>query len=241
MKRYLLLSYGIFVYVVSLLTILYSVGFIGNLLVVRTIDAAALIPMGPALFVNIGLLFLFGMQHSGMARKRVSKCHERSSYVLMSCIALIIVMALWQPMGGIIWAVQNQMWSRMIYVVYFAGWILMFYASFLIDHFGLFGMRQAWTAFRRGYCWGPELKTSGLYRHVRHPIYLGWLLVVWAAPIMTVTHLLFAAGTTIYMLVGIHLEERDLTTELPEYEQYKRKVPMLLPSWRKRLRLGPDS
>lgn len=240
MKRYLLLSYSIFVYVLALLSILYSVGFLGNLVVVRTIDAAALVPMGPALFVNIGLLFLFSVQHSGLTHRRVSKCHQRSSYVLACSIALIIVMALWQPMGGIIWAVQNQMWSRTIYVVYFAGWALMFYATFLIDHFELFGLRQAWTAFRRNYCWGPELKTSGLYRYVRHPIYLGWLLVVWAAPTMTVTHLVFAAGMTIYMLVGIHLEERDLATELAEYEQYKRKVPMLLPSWRKRLYLRPD-
>jgi len=249
MKRYLLLFYGVFAYAVFIMTAIYSIGFLGNIFVARSIDAAALIPVGEALVVNASLLLLFGLQHGGMARRpmriRLARsmggCLVRSTYVLASCIAMITVMLFWQPMGGIVWAVQNQMVSRCIHALYFGAWALMFYASFLINHSELFGLRQVWTTFRRGYCWGPELRTPGLYRHVRHPIYLGWLLVLWAAPVMTVSHLLFATGMTIYMLIEIHLEERDLEAELPEYQQYKRKVPMLLPSWRKRLLDEPDS
>ena len=111
----------------------------------------------------------------------------------------------------------------------------MIYATFLLDHFEMFGLRQAWSAYLNGSCDEPKLRTPSLYRHVRHPIYLGWLLVLWATPVMTVSHLVFAAGMTIYMLIGIQYEERDLAVELPEYEQYRRKVPMLLPSLRRRL------
>ena len=243
MKRDLKLLYGIFAYLVFVITIAYSIAFFGNFFVVRTIDAAAIVPFSEALAVNLCLLLLFGLQHSGMARKpfkcwlhaRMSRCLERSTFVLASSIALIAVLVLWQPMGGIVWSVSNAIWSRAIYAVYFAGWGLMIYATFLMDHFEMFGLRQVWTAYQGGDCWSPKFRTPGLYRHVRHPIYLGWLLILWASPIMTVTHLVFAAGMTIYMLVGIQFEERDLAVELPDYQQYKRKVPMLLPSFRKRL------
>jgi protein-S-isoprenylcysteine O-methyltransferase Ste14 len=237
------LLYGILSYFVFLVTIAYCVAFFGNLFVARTIDAAAAVPFGEALAVNFGLLLLFGLQHSGMARKsfkrwlhaRMSRCLERSTYVLVSSCATILVITFWQPMGGVVWSISNVIAARAIYVFYFAGWGLMVYATFLIDHFELFGLRQAWTAYQGGECWTSELRTPGLYRHVRHPIYLGWLLIMWASPVMTVTHLVFAAGMTIYMLIGIQFEERDLAAELPDYQQYKRKVPMLLPSLRKRL------
>jgi protein-S-isoprenylcysteine O-methyltransferase Ste14 len=249
MSRDLKLLYGAFAYIVFVLTIAYSVAFFGNLFVARTIDAAAIVPFGEALAVNIGLLLLFGLQHSGMARQsfkrwlhaRLSRCLERSTYVLASSIATIVVLTLWQPMGGVVWSVSNVIMSRAIYAFYFAGWGLMIYATFLIDHFEMFGLRQAWTAHQGGECWSAEFRTPGLYRHVRHPIYLGWLLIMWASPVMTVTHLVFAAGMTIYMLVGIQFEERDLAAELPDYQQYKRKVPMLLPSFRKRLLQESDS
>jgi protein-S-isoprenylcysteine O-methyltransferase Ste14 len=248
-KQDLKMLYGIFAYFVFILTIVYSVAFFGNLFVARTIDAAAIVPFGEALAVNFCLLLLFGLQHSGMARKpfkrwlhaRMSRCLERSTYVLASSIALIAVLALWQPMGGVVWSVSNAILSRAIYAFYFAGWGLMIYATFLIDHFEMFGLRQAWTAYRGGECSSPEFRTPGMYRHVRHPIYLGWLVIMWASPVMTVTHLVFAAGMTIYMLVGIQFEERDRAIELPDYQQYKRKVPMLLPSMRKRLLQEPDS
>jgi protein-S-isoprenylcysteine O-methyltransferase Ste14 len=248
-KQDLKLLYGIFAYFVSILTLAYSVAFFGNLFVARTIDAAAIVPFGEALVVNFCLLFLFGLQHSGMARRsfkrwlhaRMSRCFERSTYVLASSVTIIVVLALWQPMGGIVWSVSNAILSRAIYAFYFAGWGLMIYATFLIDHFEMFGLRQVWTAYQGGECWSPKLRTPGLYRHVRHPIYLGWLVIMWASPVMTVTHLVFAAGMTIYILVGIQFEERDLAIELPDYQQYQRKVPMLLPSSRKRLLQEPDS
>lgn len=249
MKQDFKLLYGILAYFVFILTIVYSIAFFGNLFVARTIDAAAIVPFGEALAVNFGLLLLFGLQHSGMARKsfkhwlhtRMSRCLERSTYVLASSIAIIVVITLWQPMGGVVWSVASTVVSKVIYSFYFAGWGLMIYATFLMDHFELFGLRQAWTAYLGGECWTSEFRTPGLYRHVRHPIYLGWLLIMWASPVMTVTHLVFAAGMTIYMLVGIQFEERDLAADLPDYQQYKRKVPMLLPSFRKRLLQESDS
>ncbi len=243
MKKELMLLYGVLAYLVFILTIAYCVAFFGNLFVARTIDAAAVVPLGEALLVNVGLLLLFGLQHSGMARKsfkhwlhaRMSRCLERSTYVWASSGTLVGVMAFWQPMGGVVWSFDGALVTKLIYIAYFAGWTTMFVATFLINHFELFGLSQAWTAYQGGDCAEPRLKTPGLYRHVRHPIYLGWLLVVWASPVMTATHLVFAAGMTIYVLIGIQLEERDLADELPEYRQYKRKVPMLLPSWHKRL------
>ena len=242
------LLYGLFAYFVFVMTIAYGIAFFGNFYVARTIDAAAIVPFSEALTVNIGLLLLFALQHSGMARKsfkrwlhaRISRCLERSTYVLASSIAIIVVFVLWQPMGGIVWSVSNAVWTRAIYAVYFAGWGLMIYASFLLDHFEMFGLRQAWTAYRGGECWSPRFRTPGLYRHVRHPIYLGWLVILWASPVMTVAHVVFAAGMTIYVLIGIQFEERDLALELHDYQQYKRKVPMLLPSFRKRLLQGSD-
>jgi len=242
------LLYGIFAYFVSIVTLTYSVAFFGNLFVARTIDAVAIVPFGEALVVNFCLLLLFGLQHSGMARKsfkrwlhsRMSRCLERSTYVLASSVAIIVVLALWQPMGGIVWSVSNAILSRAIYAFYFVGWGLMIYATFLIDHFEMFGLRQVWRAYQGGECWSPKLRTPGLYRRVRHPIYLGWLVIMWASPVMTVTHLVFAAGMTIYILVGIQFEERDLAVELSDYQQYQRKVPMLLPSSRRRLLQEPD-
>jgi len=249
MHQGLKLPYGVFSYFVFILTIAYCVAFFGNLFVSRTIDAAAIVPFKEAIAVNVGLLLLFGLQHSGMARKsfkrwlhlRLSPCLERSTYVLASSIATIVVITLWQPMGGVVWTVSNAVLSRAIYSFYFAGWGLMIYATFLIDHFEMFGLRQAWTASQGSPCRAAEFRTPGLYRHVRHPIYLGWLLILWASPVMTVTHLVFAAGMTIYMLVGIQFEERDLAAELPDYQQYQRKVPMLLPSLRKRLLQESDT
>lgn len=243
MKRSVVLFYGLSAYGVSMVTIAWSACFFGNLLVPRTIDGAAVIPLGDALAVNVSLIGLFALQHSGMARKpfkawlhrHMNPNLERSTYVLLSCATLLILFVFWQPMGGVVWESRHPIANVLIYGLYFFGWALMIVSTFLIDHFQLFGLKQAWHAYRGGNCREPEFRTPGLYRHVRHPIYLGWLLILWAAPIMTMTHLVLAAGMTIYMLIGIQLEEHDLVKDLPEYEQYKRKVPMLLPSARKRL------
>ncbi len=240
MRRVPVLGYAILAYLAFILTIIYSIAFIGNFFVARTIDSAAVVPFGEALAVNLGLLLLFALQHSGMARKsfknwlqtHLSHGLDRSTYVLASSITILLVMALWQPMGGVVWSVSGLVTSKVIVAIFFAGWGLMIYATFLINHLELFGLRPERKA---------EFQTPGVYRHVRHPIYLGWLLVMWASPIMTVAHLVFAAGMTIYMLIGIEFEERDLAAELPDYPQYQRKVPMLFPSWRKRLLRKPDN
>lgn len=245
MKRWLILAYGVLAYATFIATIAYAVAFFGNLFVGRTIDAAASLPLGQALLVDTALLLLFALQHSGMARPGVktwlarymAPATERSTYVLASCIALIILMAMWQPMGGVVWSIQNPVARQLVLAAYFFGWALMIWATFLLDHSELFGLRQVWHAFRRlPPCRSPEFRTPAAYRYLRHPIYAGWLVVLWAAPAMTISHLVMAAGLTSYIIFGARLEERDLGRRLPYYEQYRRKVPMLLPSWRRRLR-----
>lgn len=244
MNRWTILLFGILSYLVFLGTIAYGIGFFGNLFVARTIDGVATVPLGRALIVNIGLIALFAVQHSGMARPRfkqwmwnyVDPAAVRSVYVLMSCMVLIALMVLWQPMGGVVWSVQSLIARRFITALYFLGWALMIRATFLLDHYEMFGLRQVWCHFHGGRrCNEPSFGTPGAYRYMRHPIYAGWLIVMWASPVMTTAHLVLAVGLTIYVLLGIQLEERDLERRLPYYEQYRRKVPMLLPSWRRRL------
>jgi protein-S-isoprenylcysteine O-methyltransferase Ste14 len=245
MRRWLILVYGLLAYASFVATTAYAVAFFGNLFVGRTIDAAASVPLGQGLLVNTGLLMMFALQHSGMARPgfkawiggRMPPATERSSFVLVSSLALGALMILWQPMGGVVWAVESGAARVAISGAYFLGWILMIWATSLIDHLELFGLRQAWHAFR-GLPPGrePGFRTPAAYRYLRHPIYMGWLVVLWSAPVMTISHLLVAVGLTGYIVLGAKLEERDLDRRLPYYEQYRRKVPMLLPSWRRRLR-----
>lgn len=249
MKRWFVLLYAALSYLLFLSTVAYAVAFLGNLFVDRTIDAAAGVPIGGALIVNAGLLLLFGAQHSGMARmpfkrwlsRHVPRALVRSTFVLASSATFIAVMLLWQPMGGVVWSTDIELLRRIVTGVYVFGWILMIWSTFLLDHFELFGLRQAWCAFRGGEdCSEPAFCTPAAYRFVRHPIYTGWLVVMWATPVMTVTHLVLAIGMTLYVVVGIRLEERDLAEQLPYYEQYRRKVPMLLPSWSRRLSESPE-
>ena len=250
MKRLGLFIFAVLAYLAFLVTCAYAAAFFGNFFVARTIDAAARVPLQQALLVNAGLLLMFALQHSGMARRPfkrwlgtwIARSAVRSIYVLMSCFALVVLMTLWQPMGGVVWFVENDVIRTVITMAYAGGWVLMIWATFLIDHFELFGLRQAWCVLRGGTeCEEPKFGTPSAYRIVRHPIYAGWLIVVWASPIMTVTHLVLAAGLTAYTLFGIRLEERDLARRLPYYEQYRRKVPMLLPSRRKRLLENADT
>ncbi len=244
MKRWMSLIYGVFAYACFVATVAYAVLFLGNLFVARTIDAAAGVPLGNALLVNLALLLAFALQHSGMARvtfKRwlagaLSPELVRSTYVILSCVAMVLMMVLWQPMGGVVWRIDDPLAKQLISTVYLLGWVLMIWSTFLLDHFELFGLRQVWNRFReQPPCESPEFQTPSAYRFVRHPIYAGWVVILWASPIMTVAHLVLAVGLTLYVVYGIRLEERDLRKHLPHYEQYRRKVPMLLPSWRKRL------
>ena len=232
------LLYGIFCYLVFFATFLYAIAFLGDFGVPRTIDSGVEGSIGGALAINAGLLALFALQHSIMARswfKRawtriVPPAAERSTYVLLSSLALILLFWQWRPIGGSIWQVDNELGSMAIYWVYAAGWILLLLATFLINHFDLFGLRQVYLRFRGQEYTGLPFRTPGLYRMVRHPIYLSWLCIFWATPRMTIAHLVFALATTAYILIAIQLEERDLIRVYGEaYRRYKRQVPSILP------------
>ena len=229
--------YGVFCYVVFLATFLYAVGFLGNFGVPKSIDSGPQMPLGYALTINLALLGLFAIQHSVMARpwfknvwtKVVPKVVERSTYVLFSSVALILLFWKWEPMGGVVWRVENPTGWAMLQAMFGLGWLLVLVATFLINHFDLFGLRQVWLHLM-GRPYTPlQFRTPALYKVVRHPLYVGWLMVFWSAPVMTVAHLVFAVMTTVYILVAIQFEERDLVRAHGEYAEYRQRVPMLVP------------
>ena len=229
---YALLSYAIF-----FATFLYAFGFVVGIGAPVTLDSTPGVPTWVALAVNLGLLGVFAVQHSVMARptfKRwwtriVPQAAERSTYVLFSSVALILLFALWQPMGGVVWSVGGA--GRIVmYALGATGWAVVLLSTFLINHFDLFGLRQAWLYFRGREYTGMKFRTPWLYSFVRHPLYVGWLMAFWFTPTMTVAHLVFAIMTTAYILVAIQLEERNLVEEHGEdYREYRRRVPMLIP------------
>lgn len=238
MNRYLAFAYGVVAYAAFLATFVYAIGFIGNFAVPTTLDGPAAGPLGVALAVNLGLLTVFALQHSVMARpafkrwwtKVVPEPVERSTYVLLSSLALIALFAFWQPMGGVVWDIQNPLGRAVLYALFGLGWVIVLVSTFLINHFDLFGMRQVWL-YLKGRPYTPlRFQTPWLYRYVRHPLYVGWFLAFWATPTMTVAHLLFAVVTAAYILVAIQLEERDLITHHgDDYANYRKRVPMLIP------------
>src|SRR5262249_19946459 len=210
--------YGVLCYLSFLAAFLYAIGFLGNFIVPKSIDSGREAPFALALTVDGILLGLFAIQHSVMARqwfkrawtRLVPAAAERSTYVLFSSAALLLLFWKWQPMGGVIWNVDSQAGRIMISGLYAAGWLTVLITTFLINHFDLFGLRQVWLYFR-GVAYTPlNFRTPGPYRIVRHPLYVGWLLVFWSAPLMTVAHLVFAIATTGYILIAIRFEERDL-------------------------------
>jgi len=243
MKRTAILLYGLACYAVFFATFLYAIGFIGNLWVPKAMDSPRQTSLGLALLIDLGLLSLFAVQHSVMARpgfKRVwtrliPESAERSTYTLLSSLALILLFWQWRPLGGVVWDVQNPLARGLLFAGFAFGWGLVLVATFLINHFDLFGLRQVWLQFRGRPYTALPFKTPGPYRLVRHPLYVGWFFAFWCTPTMSVTHLLFALMTTAYILVAIRLEERDLIAALPEYAQYRKQVPMLLPRLRRRV------
>ena len=238
MGRVIAFVYGVVCYAIFFVTFLYAAGFVGGFLVPLSLDSAPVGPFGTSLLIDLGLLALFAVQHSVMARpafKRVwtrivPEPVERSTYVLASSVALILLFWLWQPLGGVVWDVQNPVGRAMLWGGFAFGWLLVLVTTFLINHFDLFGLRQVWLHLR-GQPYRPlTFGTPGPYRLVRHPLYVGWFFAFWATPTMTVAHLVFALMTTAYILVAIQFEERDLVAAHPEYESYRARVPMLIPS-----------
>src|ERR1041384_647390 len=238
-KRILFFGYGVFSYLIFLGTFLYAIAFIGNFGVPTTLDGPASGPLGVSLAIVFGLLALFAVQHSVRARKWfkawwtriVPKPIERATYVLFSSVALILLFALWRPLGGVVWSVEDPIGRILLRGLFAFGWGLILYSTFLINHFDLFGLRQVWRELRGQPESALRFTTPGPYRLVRHPLYVGWLFAFWMTPVMTSAHLLFSIATTAYILLAIQFEERDLVREFgDEYEDYRRNVPMLVPS-----------
>jgi methanethiol S-methyltransferase len=239
MGRILGTIYGILVYVFFLGTFLYAIGFVENVAVPKSIDAPNAGALSvTALVVNAALLALFAGQHSVMARpafKRwwtriVPKSVERSTFVLFASLALGLLCWQWQPIAGAIWTVTEPGPARALQAVSWMGWGLVLVSTFLISHFELFGLLQVVARLRGRELPEPKFRTPGLYRYVRHPIYLGFILAFWFTPVMTLGHLVFAVATTGYILLGIWFEERDLLVQFGErYRRYRDQVGMLLP------------
>lgn len=232
------LLYGVVAYTIFLGTFLYAMGFVGNLVVPKSIDSGEPGPMGQSIIINVLLLSLFVVQHTIMARpefkewwtRMVPKPIERSTFVLATCAVLILMFWQWRPLPEMVWSVQNSAGRAILYGLFAAGWGLVLYSSLLINHFDLFGLRQVILYFRGTEYHHPGFVMPRLYRVVRNPLMLGFLIAFWSTPDMSRGHLLFAVLTTGYILMGIWFEERDLIKILgDEYRAYRARTPMLIP------------
>ena len=249
MRRAFTALYGLAVYLLFLGTFAYAICFVGNVLVPKGIDGAAPASTGEAALIDALLLGLFAVQHSVMARRAfkawwtrlVPPAVERSTYVLAATLALALLLWQWRPIPApVIWRVESPAGATVLQAVFWIGWAVLLVSTFLINHFELFGLAQVVARLRGREVPRPVFVTPLFYRWVRHPIYLGFLLAFWATPVMTAGHLLFAAATTGYILVGIALEERDLLAQFGgRYRAYREQVGMLLPRWRRRAKGHP--
>ncbi len=239
MRKMLILIYGILAYIIFLIAFVYSIGFVNNLWVSKGIDIGVEINLMTALLINVGLLSLFALQHSVIARPAfkkwwvqiIGKPAERSTYILLTSLALLLLFWKWQPMPNIVCTIENNSMVISVQVIYFIGWTIVLLSTFMISHFELFGLTQILDNLKNNVSKSPSFQANFFYGLVRHPIMLGFLIAFWATPTMTTGHLLFAVVTTVYILVAVKfLEERDLKKALGEtYVNYQKKVPMFIP------------
>ncbi|WCO00707.1 methanethiol S-methyltransferase [Psychroserpens ponticola] len=239
MKKVVIFIYGAIAYIIFLIAFLYAIGFVGNIYVPKTIDSGTEPSIMNAILINLVLLSVFALQHSIMARpafkKRFnaifSQAMERSTYVLLSSLALILIYWQWQPITTIVWDVENEIGGYILTGIFFLGWLIVLLSTFMINHFELFGLAQIFDNLKNKQTAHPKFQTNYLYKLVRHPIMLGFLIAFWATPVMTIGHLLFSIVTTLYIIIAVkYLEEKDLKKFIGEdYETYQKEVPMIVP------------
>jgi protein-S-isoprenylcysteine O-methyltransferase Ste14 len=226
-------------YFVFLISFLYAIGFVGNFIVPKSIDSGTETNFLQALLVNALLLSVLVIQHSIMARpafkKRVEKvitpAIERSTFVLLTSLILLLIFWQWQPIKQVVWNAENEIVALILTGVFYFGWLVVFFSTFMINHFELFGLKQIYDNLKNKQPQSTTLQVNFFYKIVRHPIMLGFIIAFWATPVMTVGHLIFAISTTIYIIIAVkYLEEKDLRDSIgKEYEEYQKKVPMLIP------------
>jgi len=238
MSRVLVSLYGVVSYIIFFLSFLYAIGFVGNLLVPKTIDSGDVTAIVPSLIINVVLLALFAIPHSVMARpafkqwftRYIPVAIERSTYVLVSSLLLFLLYWLWQPITGVIWNIESAVGSMILMGIFWVGWLIVLLSTFMTNHFDLFGLRQVYINFKGQEYSHLEFRMIGLYKLCRHPLMLGFIVAFWATPTMTTGHLLFSVATTAYIFIALQFEERDLLTFFGDtYKSYKEKVPMVFP------------
>lgn len=244
MQRSITMLFALVAYAIFFATFLYLIAFVGNIAVVpRTVDSGPAAPVATAVVINLALIALFGIQHSVMARQGfklwwtrvVPEPAERSVYVLLASAILIILFAFWRPIDGAVWSVTNPVGEFILWSLFAIGWGIVLLSTFLLNHFELFGLQQAWFHLRGRTAEPPTLRQPMFYKWVAHPLYTGFLIAFWATPHMSYGHLLLAAGMSVYMLIAIRYEERDLTSFYgDDYTRYRSGVGMLTPRLRKR-------
>lgn len=243
MKRLSVFAYGLISYLVFFVSFLYIIGFVGNLVVPKSIDSGSETNLAQSLMINIGLLGLFAIQHTIMARpsfkrwwtKIVPVQAERSTYVLAASLILALLCWQWRPISSVVWSVDSSIGRTVLFILFGLGWGTVLFSSFIINHFDLFGLRQVWFYLTNRKYDHVKFKTKSLYRYIRHPLMLGIIIGSWATPRMTTGHLLFAVMSTAYILIGIRFEEHDLVQFLgKDYDDYRHRIPMFIPFLRKR-------